>query len=178
MSNLFGITGGSQNSSKGSSSGNSSSSNLAYPMLSNALGSTVTQGVGAGNQLGNMLGLNGTQGQSDAFKNWQNSTGYQFGLNQGQQSINGNAATTGLLNSGSTAKALETYGQNYADTQYGNYTGQLQNLLNGGLQAGNTISGAGNVSQSQQQANNSSKGVDTSRNGSLITNGIGMLLGK
>ena len=111
----------------------SSSSNLAYPGLSSSLTPTINNGGNAGNQLANLLGLNGAQGQNAGFNNWRDSTGYQFGLNQGVGSIVGNAATNGLLNSGATAKAVDTYGQNYANTQYGNYTNQLQQLLGSGI---------------------------------------------
>lgn len=143
MSSLFGS--GSNAVAGGTSQ---SSSNSAYPMLSSALGGTVNTGAGAGSQIANMLGLNGAPAQNQGFSNWQNSTGYQFGLNQGMQSIQGNAATQGLLNSGGNEKALQTYGQNYANTQYGNYMGQLQSLLGSGIQAGSTIAGAGQKSQS------------------------------
>jgi len=117
-----------------------------------------------------MLGLNGTPAQNQGFTNWQNSTGYQFGKQQGMNSITGNAATQGLLNSGGTLKALDTYGQNYANTQYGNYTNQLQGLLNSGNQAGSVIGNAGNVSQSTGTNNIFGQGG--------IPAGIGQLLGK
>jgi hypothetical protein len=135
-----------------------SSSNQAYPMLSSALSPQVSNASSGSNQLSNMLGLNGNQGQNQAFQNWQNSTGYQFGLNQGSQAITGNAAATGLLNSGATAKALNTYGQNYANTQYGNYTNQLQGLISGGNQAAGTIAQAGQQSQGSSQSNNGGLG--------------------
>lgn len=133
----------------------STSDNQAYPMLSNALNPTIQTGGQANNQLGNMLGLNGAQGQNDAFKNWQGSTGYQFGLNQGMQAINGNAAASGVLNSGATAKALNTYGQNYANTQYGNYTNQLQGLAGNGLAGAGVVAGAGQESHSSETSNSS-----------------------
>ena len=164
------IFGGEQSSNESTKS--SSSSNLAYPYLQNALSGTVSNGTGAGNQIAGMLGLNGQQGQNDAFNTWKNSTGYQFGLDQGMNSITGNAATQGLLNSGSTLKALNTYGQNYADTQYQNYLNPLQNLLGSGISAANAISGAGNVSQSQEQ----SQGSGSKTPG--ISSFIGQMLGK
>src|SRR5438552_2976484 len=99
----------------GGSKSHESSTNQAYPMLANKLGGTVDKVGQAGTQIGNLLGLNGTQSQNDGFDNWRRSTGYQFGLKQGTQSIVGNAATHGLLNSGATARAMDTYGQNYAD---------------------------------------------------------------
>lgn len=164
MSQIFGGSSQQSNSS-------SSSTNQAYPYLQGALSGTVGQGTGAGTQIADMLGLNGNQSQNQGFQNWQNSTGYQFGLDQGTQAITGNAATQGLLNSGSTLKAVDTYGQNYANTQYGNYTNQLQSLLGSGLSASGILAGAGNTSQS----NGSSSG--SSNNGG-IGGAIGSLLAK
>jgi hypothetical protein len=133
----------------------SSSSNQAFPLISSALSPTVANGTSAGNQLSSLLGLNGSPAQNQGFSNFQNSTGYQFGLNQGMQSINGSAATQGLLNSGGNEKALQTYGQNYANTQYGNYTGMLQSLLGSGVSAAGTIGNAGNVFNSQSTGTSS-----------------------
>lgn len=147
----------------------SQSYNQAYPYLQGALSGTVGTGTTAGTQIADMLGLNGSAAQNQGFNNWRNSTGYQFGLNQGVNSITGSAATQGLLNSGSTLKALNTYGQNYADTQYGNYTGQLQNLLNSGLQGAGILGAAGNVSNSNSSSSSNNGGV-----GGFI----GTLLGK
>lgn len=149
-------------------SAQSSASNQAYPYLQGALGGTVGTGTSAGSQLGNLLGLNGGTAQTQGFQNFNNSTGYQFGLNQGMQSITGNAATQGLLNSGGTLKALDTYGQNYANTQYQNYTGQLQNLLNSGIQSAGVVSSAG------QTSNSNSSGSSTNGAGGAI----GSLLAK
>lgn len=160
MSQIFG---GSQ------SKQSSSSGNFAYPGLQTQLNPVINNGAGASNQLSNMLGLNGNAGQSQAFKNWQDSTGYQFGLNQGEQSINGNAATQGLLNSGATGKALQTYGQNYADTKYGDYTNQLQGLLGSGLQGAGVLAGAGQ---------HSSSSASSSQNTGGIGSAIGSLLAK
>lgn len=155
----------------GHSESQSQSSNKAFDRLSSVFDPTLTQGAAAGGQLASLLGLSGGGAQNQAFDNWRKSTGYQFGLDQGNQNIVGNAATQGLLNSGATAKALQTYGQNYADTQYGNYFNQLSNLLGQGLQAGQVISGAGNVSQSF--GGGQGGGV-----GGIVGRGIGMLLGK
>lgn len=46
--------------------------------------------------------------------------GEQFQLSQGTQAINENAAATGNLQSGTTGEALQNYGQNLAQTDYGN----------------------------------------------------------
>lgn len=150
----------------------SSSQNQAYGTLSKDFAPTISTGTGATNQIANMLGLNGAQGQNQAFQNWQNSTGYQFGLNQGMQSINGNAAAQGLLNSGATAKALNTYGQNYANTQYGNYMNQLTGLAGQGLQAGGLLAGAGQTSSSKDNRGSNAGAI------SNVGNVFGSFLGK
>lgn len=131
-------------------SSKSSSGNQAFPYLQGALGGTVGQGGAAGSQIADMLGLNGGASQSQGFNNWKNSTGYQFGMDQGMQAITGGAASKGLLNSGSTAKALNTYGQNYADSKYGDYMSQLQGLLGAGNQSAGIIGDAGKVTASTQ----------------------------
>lgn len=137
----------------GGSSQKSSSSNQAYPYLQGALSPEVSNGVSADQTLSSLLGGHGSAAQNAAFKNWQGSTGYQFGLNQGSQAITQNNAATGLLNSGATAKALDTYGQQYANTQYQNYLNPLQNLVNSGNQGASVIGGAGQTQQSSGSSN-------------------------
>lgn len=151
MSSIFG--GSSQ---PDASQGTSSSSNLAYPGLSTAMMPQVSNGTGASNGLAALLGVGGDPAaQQQAFNTWKASTGYQDGLNQGIQGIVGNNATRGLLDSGATAKGVDTYGQNYANTQYQNYLNPLQSLVSSGNQAGSVIGSTGQVSQSQQTKNSS-----------------------
>lgn len=181
MGSLFGTgaggaTGGSN--SQYSNQSQSSQINQAYPFLQSILSPTVGTGTQAGSAIANMLGLNGPQGQSTGFQNWQNSTGYQFGLDQGVQSITGNAATQGLLNSGSTLKALQTYGQNYANTQYGNYVNQLQGLLGSGIQAGNTIGSAGNTFNSSSSGSGTTVSTNNPFGSGSPVAGIGQLINK
>jgi hypothetical protein len=81
------------------------------------------------NQLAGLLGVGGNPQQAQqAFNNYQNSTGYNFQLQQGQRALNSNAASSGLLDSGANAKALAGYGQNLASTTFNNYLGQLGGL--------------------------------------------------
>lgn len=89
-------------------------------------GATKTQGAQA-----DLLGVNGPEGSArggTAFNNYLGSTGYGFQLDQGSKAITGNAAARGLLNSGSTGKALTQYGQNLGASYFNNYLGQLGNL--------------------------------------------------
>lgn len=64
----------------------------------------------------------------EAFKKYQDSTGYQFRLGEGLQATERSAAARGGLNSGATLKALERYGQNIGSAEFGNYLGQLGTL--------------------------------------------------
>jgi len=59
-----------------------------------------------------------TAAQAEAYP------GEQFQLSQGAQAIDENAAATGNLDSGTTGEALENYGQNLAQTDYGNVYNQ------------------------------------------------------
>lgn len=155
--------GGEQNSST------TNSHNQAFPGLQSTISPIIGQGASAGSAIAGLLGLSGGGAQDAAFQKFRDSTGYKFGLDQGMQSITGNAATQGLLNSGSTLKALDTYGQNYANTQYQNYLNPLQNLLGSGLQGGSVLSSAGNVYNANSQGSSTKGGVGTM---------IGSLLGK
>ena len=141
MSSIFG---GSQQ----QSTNQSTSQNQAYPALSAALSPQVSNGTTASGTLSGLLGGQGQAGSDAAFANFRNGTGYQFGLDQGSQAVTQNAAAKGLLNSGSTARALDTYGQNYANTQYQNFTNLLQNQVNSGNQAAGVIGATGQKSVS------------------------------
>lgn len=144
-------------------------SNQAFPYLQGALSGTIGQGTAAGSAIANMLGLNGGGPQNEGFNNFRNSTGYQFGMDQGMRSITGGAATKGLLNSGSTLKGLNTFGQQYANSQYGSYMDRLSGLLDSGLTGAGVLSSAGNVSNSSSEGS-SSKGMGGFI-GSLMTKG-------
>lgn len=160
MSSIFG----------GSSSKSTSlSENQAYPYLQGALGGTIGNAGSAGSQIANLLGLNGNAAQGQGFNNWKDSTGYQFGMDQGVKAITGNAATKGLLNSGGTLKAVDTFGQNYADTKFGDYQGMLQQLLGSGIQGAGVLANAGQKSISNSTSNSNNGGLGA---------GIGSLLAK
>lgn len=134
--------------SNASSTQQSSSSNQGFDFLKNAFSGLVGQSGQAGNSLANLLGLGGQPAQTGAFDNWRNNTGYDFGFKQGQDAITGSAASKGLLNSGSTARALTQYGTDYGNSKYNDYLSQLSGLLGQGIQGGNVIGGAGNTAQS------------------------------
>lgn len=145
--------------SKTKSTQTSNSSNQGYGAISSALTPTLNQTGTATSAIQNLLGLGsgGGPAQDQAFQNYRDNSGYNFQMQQGQQAIAGSQAAKGLLDSGSTGKALTTFGQGLADQSLNNYLTQTTSLANLGLSAGNTISGAGNVSNSTGTSSGSSK---------------------
>ncbi|MTH33063.1 hypothetical protein GL279_00425 [Paracoccus limosus] len=69
--------------------------------------------------------------------------GYQFQLQQGQDSINALAGAKGGLHSGATLKALSGYNQGLASQEYGNYLNRLSGLTNMGTSAAANQASAG-----------------------------------
>jgi hypothetical protein len=179
MSDVFQTVFGGRKSSSGGTTSSSSSSlseNQAYPFLQGALAPQVGNATGASNQMASLLGLNGADAQNAGFDNWRNSTGYQFGLDQGREAITGSAASKGLLNSGATAKALTKFGTGYANQQFGNYFNQVLGLGNQGNQAAGVLTSAGqkSTSQSQSQGQQWSNSKDSPGIGKFL----GSLMGK
>lgn len=169
MGLLGGITralfGGSKETSK--SQGTSESGNKAYDFLMGAYGDQSKYTGQAGDAISSLLGLGGS-GDTSGFDNYRNSSGYNFIADQGQRGIVGSAAAKGLLNSGSTAKALVGYNQNLASTYLNQYLEHLFNLSNVGLQSGSILSDAGKYSTSQQTSQSK---------GSKSTGGLGKAIG-
>lgn len=78
-----------------------------------------------------------------AFDQYQNSTGHQFRLQSGSDAISSNRATSGLLKSGSTLKALTKYGQDVGTGDFNNYLSQLSGQQSAGLGSTNSLIGVG-----------------------------------
>lgn len=143
----------------------SSSSNQAYPWLQSTFGpSSGTAFNGGTSAIGGLLGLGG--GDPAAFQKFRNSDGYNFILNSGSRAITDNAAAKGLLNSGSTLKALTQYGQNLGSTQLQNYLGDLTDYAKLGLGGASVLAGAGQTSTSHSEGS-----------GSNSSGGLGSFLG-
>lgn len=138
MSNLLG-----SNSKQNQSS---TSSNVAYPGAVASLGSTA----GGTGDLTSLLGslLTGGAAGSQGLQSFQNSSGFQNQLDSGSRAITDNAASRGLLQSGSTGQALTGYGQGLAQQSLGTYLQSLLSAGNQGIAAQNGITAAGQVSQS------------------------------
>ena len=127
---------------------NTNYTNALQPVLTN-----YNQAQGGVTQLQNLLGLNGQQGTDAAMKTLQNTPGYQFQLQQGNNSINAAAAANGTLASGKQLIDLSNYNQGLAGTTYQNAVNNLQPFLsssntNAGGIAG-TYTGLGNATAGQ-----------------------------
>lgn len=82
--------------------------------------------------------------QQQAFDAFRNTPGYQFGLDQGMKAVQASAAARGGLNSGATLKALQRYGNDYADQQgYTPYMNRLAGLFGGAQTAASSMGQAG-----------------------------------
>ncbi len=66
----------------------------------------------------------------------QQTAGYQFAVDQGNQAINRSAAAKGMGNSGGVLAELARYGQGMASQEYGNQVNRLSGLVGQGQQFG------------------------------------------
>lgn len=135
-----------------------------------------------------MLGIGGNS-KAAGYGSWskgiaplnvQNEAGYQFGLNQGNQNIQGSAAAAGGLFSGATGKALTRYGNDYASTKYGDAYNRLAADQDRTRNALMQLTGAGQYGAStiaQSGANTASQigsnliGAGNARGASIIAQG-------
>lgn len=140
----------------------------------------MNRGNVAGDTLSAFLGLGGDPAKSQAaFDTYLKSTGYQFGFNQGRDAITGSRATAGLLKSGSTLKALDRYGTNYAQAVGVNpFLAQLQQLTSQGVQAKSAIAGIGQNFVTQTSANNDSAATNVGNAALAGANNSSNLLGQ
>lgn len=121
------------------------------------------------------LPMTAEQAQQAAFDRFRNTPGYQFGLQTGFDQVQASAAARGGLYSGATMKALQKFGNDYADQQgYTPYMNRLASLagmgqtvnaqnaqlgMNYANQAGSNLLSAGNarasglLGQAQAQSN-------------------------
>jgi hypothetical protein len=137
----------------------------------------INRGNSAGNAQADLLGLNGAAGSdaaSPAYQNYLNSTGYKFQLKSGQDAIGGSAASRGILNSGSTAKALTQYGQNLASTGFDNYLGHLSGVSQQGQVGLGQVAQAGTSGGATAAEATSAAGKAQSQG---LNNALGAFLG-
>lgn len=78
--------------------------------------------------------------------------GYQFGLDQGRNALQGSAAARGGLYSGRTLQALNKFGNDYATTKFTDVFNRRQSELNNRFNRFATASGIGQAATNQVSA--------------------------
>lgn len=123
-----------------------------------------------------------------ARKGFQETPGYQFQIQQGEQGVRNNLAALGMKNSGSALKALTRFRSGLADQEYGNYLNRLAGVAGMGQSQVNstnalTTNAANNIGQNYQNAGEARAsgyvGAANSWNNALssISNNVGGALG-
>jgi hypothetical protein len=143
----------------------------------NQLSPWATTGQPANADQADLLGLNGQAAADAAMAKFQQSPGYAWQMQQGERAVDAGAASRGILRSGATIKAEDTFGQGLANQDFGNYWNRLQQLSGAGLTAAGGIASAAtggaaniaNVDTGQAGADasiysNMAKGVSTGAN--------------
>lgn len=102
-------------------------------------------------------------GAQAGYNNYLQMAGYAPAMRQLSQGITGQGAASGLLNSGATAKALQTRGAELNNQFFNNYLQQLSGLSGLGLQAGGLVANTG------QRSTGSSTGGSPSTLGSIAS---------
>lgn len=127
----------------------SSSTNVNNSLLTSTYSPVMNSGVGATNFLSSLLTGSGDTGAAKSgYNNYLQMAGYQPAMTELSRNITGQGAASGLLNSGSTAEALQSRGAMLNNQFFNNYLQQLSGLSGLGLQAGGIVSNAGQQSQS------------------------------
>lgn len=107
--------------------------------------------------------------------------GYQEGLDQGVNAITGSAATSGLLNSGGTLKALNRFGQDYANQNLTNIYNRLTNLAGMGQTANQSTAAAGqnyaNQAGQNMLAAGQARAQGYANQSGITTNALGTVAG-
>lgn len=146
-----------------------------YQNAQSNLNPYAQQGQAANSALAGLLGVGGNPAASDtAFKNYLNSTNYQFRRDQGLQGIE--YANAPAFNSGATGKALNNYAQQTAGDAISGYENMLGGQAGMGIQAGSALAGTGtNIAQLNNQSSQygaNAQGQAAAATGNAWTNAL------
>jgi hypothetical protein len=102
-----------------------------------------------------LLGLNGPDAATTAMGNFQATPGYQWQLGQGLRAVDAGAAASGMLRSGATLKAEQTFGSGLADQTFQQYYNNLAGIstLGANAAAGGATTAANSANASLAGAN-------------------------
>ena len=129
-------------------------------------------GYGALGKQSDLLGLNGTTAQTNAYNGFQASPNYQFALSQGLKGVENSASAAGGLFSGKAAKDLNNYAQGQASQQYNTYYGDLGGITQLGQASANQQAANGNSLLSNVSGNNNALANATTAAGNASTNAV------
>lgn len=115
--------------------------------------------------------------QMAAFDAFRNSSGYNFRLNQGQNSVTAALGSRGMLDSGAARRALTEYGQNFGSNEFGNYYNMLGGLSGTGLTAASAQAGVGQGYANAVSQNNNNAANATGNAALVGANGVNSALG-
>lgn len=133
----------------------SQSQNVNNGLITSDYGGQVANGTNANNIQSSLLtGTGNTGAANGAYNNYLQQAGYAPAMKQLSQNITGQGAAAGLLDSGSTTKALQSSGAALNNQFYNNYLQQLGGLSSQGTQAGSLIAGTGQQSSSSGSGSN------------------------
>ena len=122
----------------------STSDNANNKLITSTYGGMMNQGVGATNYLSALLtGQGDTTGANTGYNNYLQQAGYAPAMREMTRGVVGTQAAGGMLNSGSTSRALQSRGAEINQGFYNNYLQQLAGLSGLGLQAGGLVTNAG-----------------------------------
>lgn len=120
-----------------------------------------------------LLGLNGQGAADAAMANFQKSPGYDFQMSEGLKAIDSGAAARGLLQSGATREAEQTFGQNLANQEFGTYYNRLMGMAQMGQNSAAGVGASGvQTAQGIAQTAMSLGGAQASIYGNM-TQGVG-----
>lgn len=138
---------GGGSSQKSQSTSTSTSFNRAYPLMTSRLlpsVSAASRGIG---DLNAFLG-----GNTRKFDTFSNNAGYDFAKERGNDNILTMLGASGLRNSGAAMKKLTEFNTDLRQQYIDKYLSALAQQSGLGLQAANTISGAGNYATSTSRS--------------------------
>lgn len=117
--------------------------------LAQLLGVSPSGVASTANQIGTGANQIATAGGAQAgYQNYLQNAGFAPAMRQLSQGITGQAAAAGVLNSGSTAKALQSRGTELNQSFFNNYLQSLSGLAGLGVNAGGIVANAGQKSTS------------------------------
>lgn len=120
------------------------SDNANNSLIKSTYSPMMNQGVGATNYLSALLtGQGDTVGANAGYQNYLQQAGYAPAMREMSRGVVGTQAAAGMLNSGSTSRALQSRGAEINQGFYNNYLQQLAGLSGLGLQAGGLVTNAG-----------------------------------